>query len=275
MHRITVGAAALLFAALGWAQTPASATQFGGQIRLHWLEQQASSRGPLAQANALQSGMIDLPVSTASLETELRASGHGLSSVVTLQQQRPEGGATQSRAWVNELYASHGAGAWQFSAGKKIVAWDVGYGFRPNDMILQEERRTLVSSTPEGRPLVMAEHFNASTAWSWVWVNPLVQAMRWVRLNRRLRCAFTKETAQSIGTALHVSVPIAVPVSVLLLPGSPATRWNCMAHCVPERGCRSFCWGEPGPIRTSSVCWLKHGGTAAPSACCVVTCICA
>jgi len=172
MHRITVGAAALLFAALGWAQTGASATQFGGQVRLQWVGQQASGSGPLAQANALQSGMVELPVNTASLETELRASAHGLSSVVTLQQQRPESGATQNRAWVNELYASQGAGAWQFSAGKKIVAWDVGYGFRPNDMIQQEERRTLVSNTAEGRPLVMVEHFDASTAWSWVWVNP-------------------------------------------------------------------------------------------------------
>ena len=52
------------------------------------------------------------------------------------------------------------------------MAWDVGYGFRPNDMIQQEQRRTLLSSTLEGRPLLMAEHFDASTAWSWVWVNP-------------------------------------------------------------------------------------------------------
>lgn len=172
MHRITVGAAALLFAALGWAQTETGATQFGGQARLQWIGQQASGSGPLAQANALQGGIVDLPVGTALLETELRASGHGLSSVLTLQQQRSDGGASQSRAWVNELYAAHGAGAWQFSAGKKIVAWDVGYGFRPNDMIQQEERRTLVNSTAEGRPLLMAEHFDASTAWSWVWVNP-------------------------------------------------------------------------------------------------------
>ena len=172
MHRITVGAAAFLLATLGWAQTGTSATQFGGQLRAQWVGQQASGSGPLAQANALQSGMVELPVNTASLETELRASGHGLSSVLTLQQQRAEGGATQSRAWVNELYGAHGAGAWQFSAGKKIVAWDVGYGFRPNDIIQQEERRTLVNSTAEGRPLLMAEHFDASTAWSWVWVNP-------------------------------------------------------------------------------------------------------
>ena len=69
MHRITVGVAALLFAALGWAQTETGATQFGGQVRLQWVGQQASGSGPLAQANALQSGMVDLPVGTASMET--------------------------------------------------------------------------------------------------------------------------------------------------------------------------------------------------------------
>ena len=172
MHRISLGVVALCFAALGWAQTGDNTTKFGGQVRLQWLGQQAASGGPLAQANALQGGVVDLPVGAGVLETELRASGDGLSTVVTLQQQRSEGGDTQSRAWVNELYAAQGAGAWQFSAGKKIVAWDVGYGFRPNDMIQQEVRRTLLSNTLEGRPLLMAEHFDASTAWSWVWVNP-------------------------------------------------------------------------------------------------------
>lgn len=172
MRRITLGAIALLSAAVGWAQTPGDATQLSGQVRLQWIAQQSASAGPLAQADALQSGVLDLPASGATLETELRASGHGLSSIVTLRQQRLESRATDSRAWVNELYASHDGGAWQFSAGKKIVAWDVGYGFRPNDMIQQEERRLLLSGTAEGRPLLMAEHFSASTAWSWIWVNP-------------------------------------------------------------------------------------------------------
>jgi hypothetical protein len=39
-------------------------------------------------------------------------------------------------------------------------------------MVQQEERRTLVSSTAQGRPVLVAEHFNASQAWTVVWVNP-------------------------------------------------------------------------------------------------------
>jgi hypothetical protein len=150
--------------------------EFSGQLRPQWLDQRANARGPLAAADVLQPGIAPLPSSGAIAEAELRASAHvggiGLTSVATLQSQRFEGGGTQSRAWFNELYASGDAAGWQFSAGKKIVAWDVGYGFRPNDFVEQEVRRTLLSVTPEGRPVLTAEHFDASTAWTFVLVNP-------------------------------------------------------------------------------------------------------
>src|SRR5450830_1307805 len=142
-------------------------TETGGQVRLQWTGQQADDP---------QNRLATLPTNSATLETELRASGHGVNGIVTLQQQGQQGHAPDSRAWVNELYASHDGGAWQLSAGKKIVAWDVGYGYRPNDMVQQEERRALVNSTLEGRPLLMAEHFSASTAWALVWVNPTQSA---------------------------------------------------------------------------------------------------
>lgn len=146
--------------------------EFGGQLRPQWQNEQANARGPLAQALSLSPGIAVLPASGATLETELRASGHGLSATATLQQQRLEGQALHSSAWVNELYASGDAMGWQFSAGKKVVAWDVGYGFRPNDFVAQEARRTLLATTAVGRPVLSAEHFDASTAWSFVIVNP-------------------------------------------------------------------------------------------------------
>jgi hypothetical protein len=169
------GALALLLL-FGMQAAHAADPEFSGQLRPQWLEQRANERGPLAAADALQPGIAALPGSGAIAEAELRASAHvggiGLTSVATLQSQRFEGSATQSRAWFNELYASGEAGGWQFSAGKKIVAWDVGYGFRPNDFVEQEVRRTLLTVTPEGRPVLTAEHFDASTAWTFVLVNP-------------------------------------------------------------------------------------------------------
>lgn len=149
-----------------------AAPEFSGQVRPQWVDQQANDAGPLAQAVSLQPGIAALPRSFAAVETELRASGHGLNFVGTERQERIEGDRLRSHGWVNELYGSADAAGWSFSAGKRIVAWDVGYGFRPNDVVEQEARRTLLSVTPEGRPLLMAEHFDASTAWSFVLVNP-------------------------------------------------------------------------------------------------------
>ena len=82
------------------------------------------------------------------------------------------GGVTSSMVRSNELYGNADLDAWQLSVGKKRVAWDVGYGFRPNDVVQQEVRRTLLTVTQEGRPLVQAEHFDADTSTALVWVNP-------------------------------------------------------------------------------------------------------
>ena len=161
--------------ALVWAGSAACGAQpveFGGQVRLQWTDQHAATTGPLAQANTLQSRLVAEPDSGATLESELRARGHGVTAVATLQQHVWQSRTSEGKAWVNELYGSHDGGAWQFSAGKKIVSWDVGNGFRPNDMVQQEERRTLVTTTPEGRPVLMGEYFGADTAWSMVAVNP-------------------------------------------------------------------------------------------------------
>ncbi|CAN5914835.1 hypothetical protein BH11PSE8_BH11PSE8_19690 [soil metagenome] len=171
MKRPWYVAAALFLAAPCHAQL-----DFGGQVRPEWIAQQANPRGPIAQAASLQPGIVALPPSGPIVETELRASSHGMNGTLTLQQQHSEAdgtpATTRNRAWVNELYASHSGASWQFAAGKRIVAWDVGYAFRPNDVVEQEVRRTLLSVTPEGRPVLMAEHFDASTAWSFVLVNP-------------------------------------------------------------------------------------------------------
>ena len=149
-----------------------AAPDISGQLRPQWAEQTANARSPLAQADALAPGIAERPGSGPQVETELRASGHGVNAVVTLQAQRLAGEGIKTHAHLNELAASADGAGWQLSAGKKIVAWDVGYGFRPNDVVAQEARRTLLAVTPEGRPLLMAEHFDARTAWALVIVNP-------------------------------------------------------------------------------------------------------
>jgi hypothetical protein len=156
--------------------TRADAMEVAGQVRSFWISRQAADTGPLATANALQPGTAGVDASTAGAQTELRASASlgavQLHAHASLQSQKVEGSSADTQSRFNEAYAAGSALGWQWSAGKKIVSWDVGYGFRPNDVVQQEVRRTLASETPEGRPLAMAEHFDADTAWSLVWVNP-------------------------------------------------------------------------------------------------------
>ncbi|MES2583276.1 MAG: hypothetical protein V4627_11220 [Pseudomonadota bacterium] len=155
----------------------AHSTEVSGQVRAAWVDRQAADAGPLAEANLLQPGSASTEPSAATVQAELRASAKAgpftLHAVATAQARSPHGGSTTSDGWINEAYASGKALGWQWSAGKKVVSWDVGFGFRPNDMVQQEVRRTLASEALTGKPLLMAEHFDADTAWSLVWVNPL------------------------------------------------------------------------------------------------------
>ena len=151
-----------------------------GQLRGAWVQRPVADAGPLADANRLQSGTTTIESSAATVQAELRASGSvgagiTLNGVATLQVRSLEGAShtTTTDSWINEAYASGKALGWQWSAGKKVVSWDVGYAFRPNDVVQQEVRRTLAAEALTGRPLLMAEHFDADTAWSLVWVNPL------------------------------------------------------------------------------------------------------
>ncbi len=156
------------------------------ELRGYWTGRSSSSLGPLAAANRRQPGIAAPAADSFSTEAELRHTLRAkmadtplsLSTDLLAAHEETAGSApARSTLRANELYGSADLGAWQLSAGKKVVGWDVGYGFRPNDMVQQETRRTLLSLTPEGRPLLQLERFGSEDALSLVWVNP----ERWPR----------------------------------------------------------------------------------------------
>lgn len=148
MTRTALCLAALLVAAPAFAQADA-----GGQFRVRADDETTGAGG--------------------SAELELRGLWRFVTAAATLEHDWREHAGDTDRSRVNELYASGDAFGWSFSAGRRIVAWDVGYGFRPNDVVQQERRRTLLPVLAEGKAVVMAEWFGAEDAWSLVAVDPI------------------------------------------------------------------------------------------------------
>ena len=174
MTRCSNRFALLLCAAM--AMAPAMGGELRGSWQSYWLAHSAAQAGPLAQAHALLPAIAAAPASSGVTLAQVQGSavwgGLQWHADVVAQAERPEGGPGHSQATVMEGYAAGTLGNWQWSLGRKVVGWDVGYGFRPNDLVQQEQRRTLVSQPLQGRPVLMAEQFGAESAWSLVAVNP-------------------------------------------------------------------------------------------------------
>ena len=163
----------------GWLMPHAQAAEndfsYSGNWRTLLSSAQRNTGGPAAQAEQLQPGLISTVQSSLQTELELKAQYRNVHSTVTTRAEKNDGGASHTTAWLNELYGNLDLGAWQLSAGKKIIAWDVGYGFRPNDVIQQETRRSLISQTAIGKPLASLDYFTAEQALSLVWMHPAHQ----------------------------------------------------------------------------------------------------
>lgn len=174
---LALGAAALPALA---DDAPAGNPDTAADITLRADGRLPGQRGPLAAAQALQPGIAPPVADGLTVQAELRhalraklgGTGVALHGNALLAHEWLDGRGNADHSRVNELNASADLGAWQLAAGKKVLGWDVGYGFRPNDLVQQEERRVQFGQTPEGRPLLMAERFDADSAWSLAWVNP-------------------------------------------------------------------------------------------------------
>lgn len=161
--------AAALAAALSQVPARAQVPQWSGQLRWLATPAQAASFGPAAQANALRPGTVAAPFSGSSAQALLEGQAGGWNAAFTLQQ-GDDGSDLQSST--RSLYWAHSDGAWEWSAGRRVVGWDVGQGWRPNDLVQQENRRALVNTPPTGRGVLMAQHFGAESAWALAVVNP-------------------------------------------------------------------------------------------------------
>ena len=106
----------------------------------------------------------------ADIELQWRSSGVNL--VATGRASVREGERAQYTGIANELYWDGEAFDQHITLGRKIMSWDVGFGFRPLDVLQRDDRRALFASTYEGVPVIAWERFNESSAWTVAYANP-------------------------------------------------------------------------------------------------------
>lgn len=105
----------------------------------------------------------------AELRWQYNASWQSALRGVLTARQDSGGGA---RMAVNELSLERPLAGGFLTAGKKVMSWDVGYAFRPLDVVQQEDRRALNPVTLEGIPMLAWEAFDADRALTVVLSNP-------------------------------------------------------------------------------------------------------
>jgi len=76
-------------------------------------------------------------------------------------------------SYINQLFYDDKNEYFSWTFGKKVISWGVGHGFRPLDVIQNENKRAVNPPALIGVPLISLEKFSDSSAWSLVWTNPL------------------------------------------------------------------------------------------------------
>ncbi len=106
-------------------------------------------------------------------EADLRLRRGGLTTEVSARAISRTGEKLRSQGLVNELFYEADVLGQHLTLGKKVMSWDVGLGYRPLDVVQQEDRRGLHPFALEGVPLLAWELFGEEWALTLVYANPL------------------------------------------------------------------------------------------------------
>jgi hypothetical protein len=106
------------------------------------------------------------------IEQELRGRAGPVSLLLTATESGQEGAKPAGRFVANEAFVDFSAGGERFAAGKKVLSGDVGYAFRPIDVLQRENRMQMLPPQLEGIPMLSWDNFSTDGAWSLVIANP-------------------------------------------------------------------------------------------------------
>lgn len=108
----------------------------------------------------------------ARIEQEARGRLGPLNLLATLTASGQEGVRPDTKLVAHEAYVDFMLGGERFSAGRKVLAGDVGYAFRPLDVLQRESRLQLAPPPLTGIPMIAWDNFGADSAWSLIVTNP-------------------------------------------------------------------------------------------------------
>jgi hypothetical protein len=106
------------------------------------------------------------------IEQELRGRAGPVSLLLTATESGQEGAKPAGRFVANEAFADFSLGGERFTVGKKVLSGDVGYAFRPIDVLQRESRLQMMPPQLEGIPGLSWDNFSTDGAWSLVIANP-------------------------------------------------------------------------------------------------------
>lgn len=144
------------------------------EIDLGWSTRMvAESR--VRRADSVFGASLDLTAFGAErgrIEQELRGRIGPAKLLLTATAAGQQGEKPATRLVAHEVYVDLDLAGERFSAGKKVLSGDVGYAFRPIDVLQRESRLQLQPPPLEGVPMVSWDNFAADSAWSVVLANP-------------------------------------------------------------------------------------------------------
>jgi hypothetical protein len=144
------------------------ATDFGWTTRLVGEAHQRRGGSPFATGLDLTS----FGRNRYRIEQELRGRAGPVSLLLTATESGQDGAKPTGRFVANEAYADFSLAGERFTAGKKVLAGDVGYAFRPIDVLQRENRLQVMPPQLEGIPMLSWDNFSTDGAWSVVIANP-------------------------------------------------------------------------------------------------------
>ena len=165
---------ALLASVLAFVALPSLANDDAPALDLAWTTRAVAEARTLREDSVFGPGLAltGFGRERGRLEQEARGKLGPLNLLATVTASGQQGAKPDARFVAHEAYADFTLGGERFTVGRKVLSGDVGYAFRPIDVLQRETRLQLAPPPLTGIPMVSWDNFGADSAWSVVFTNP-------------------------------------------------------------------------------------------------------